>query len=129
MQAISAVTYGSYYVVGSWSDWSLQQMAEDQATPGLFNIDVKLSGHVSFAIRYDFRILRNKDWQQVFYPTEYDSSIGKDANAVGGPDDNGKELYWNLSGKPGDVFRIEFQREVTSTSDTKKVSWRKVEPD
>lgn len=125
-KALSVVTYGSYYVVGSWSQWSFQEMKEDPTTRGLFSLDAKLSGYAAFSTNFEFRIVRNKDWTQVFYPTEHDSSVGKNASAVGGPEDDGQSLYFFLQGTPGDVFRIEFQRDVSSTGDVKNVSWRKV---
>nr|AQS99169.1 type I polyketide synthase [Gambierdiscus excentricus] len=121
-----AVDKGSYYFVASWNDWELQQMEVEVSSPNTYFIEVTLPGS-RFAryIRGEFLIVRNKDWNQTFFPADTLAAVAKN-DRVGGP---GKEdgINWQLQGEPGEAFRIEFQRAVAGEEDTKKVNWTKIE--
>merc|ERR1711976_688922 len=61
----------SYYVAGSWNDWSFEKMKS--VVPGVFTAEVQLVKPGG-----DFVIVRNEDWCQVLYPW---------GEEVAGPDD------------------------------------------
>merc|ERR1712172_103980 len=93
---------GKYFVATSWSDWTFTEMSEQ--APGEFATEVVLYG-----MGGEFTIVRNYDWDQSFYPSVPMASE-PDTNDVCGPDDRGAGLHWYISGRTGDVFRIQFTR-------------------
>merc|ERR1712039_22302 len=101
-------------------------------TDGLFTFDLLLKRHTSWAqtrwgCREEFQIVRNKDWNQLFYPVESDNFLGFEVtHKVAGPDGDGTDLKWVITGALKEVYRIEFQRSVTDDDDTKSVRWYKV---
>lgn len=115
-----AIELGSYYVVGTWSDWAPLRMEEDAANPGVFVATVTLQGGPGY-----FQLLRNGDWTQVLYPDSR-SSADPSAGAVCGPD-AGAAAAWYVYGSHRDVFRIEFQRSCSAEGvDEKRLSWQRV---
>merc|ERR1712113_993403 len=107
------VDFGKYYLTGPVNDWDLEEMEPDPSNPGSFHKTVTLSHDGGF-----FQIVRNMDWNQMIYPSE----CYGDSDVLGeGPDDMGADLYWQIGGKQGQEFLIEFQRIVESDSDVMKV--------
>nr|AQS99296.1 type I polyketide synthase [Gambierdiscus polynesiensis] len=102
---------GNYYVVGQWSGWDFTPMACD--SPGVYHAEVKVRTFAS-----DFLIVRNRDWQQSFFPAE------DDCDKVEGPDLNPEFASWSLRAKPGDVVRIEFQRSWKDGVESRSISWK-----
>lgn len=120
LPAKTPASVGRYYFSASWSDWSLQEMAEDQDNPGVYRIETRLLKTAGI-----FNIVRNQDWRQLLYPgTRYAHG---DPGEAFGPDQWGRGLSWLMEGKPGDVFEVELQRsggEVSAAS--LQVCWRLV---
>jgi len=114
------VQRGSYYVSGSWSDWSLEEMVLADAEKGLYALEVCLLRPVD----RHFQVVRNMDPAQVLYPS-FDGVGGENA-PVQGPDIEHSGRCWQLPGKVGDVFRIEFQRRFELGVDIKQLSFQKV---
>jgi len=117
---------GTYYVAGAFNNWDFQEMRS--SGPNSFSIEVKISG-AEWETRLQqvpFQIVRNEDWGQVFYPSEPQAVVGRDASAVSGPDADSGGVCWMLEGKAGDKFKIDFQRVVTAESDKKSVSWTRL---
>eukprot|EP00413_Alexandrium_margalefii_P046685 CAMPEP_0204606950 /NCGR_PEP_ID=MMETSP0661-20131031/59388_1 /ASSEMBLY_ACC=CAM_ASM_000606 /TAXON_ID=109239 /ORGANISM="Alexandrium margalefi, Strain AMGDE01CS-322" /LENGTH=1037 /DNA_ID=CAMNT_0051618313 /DNA_START=45 /DNA_END=3158 /DNA_ORIENTATION=+ len=108
------VAKGKYYVSASWRNWELEEMVEDQVTPGTYTLEAML-----FYGTGSFQIIRNEDWAEVFYPNPDTAA----AETVMGPDDLGGDLSWTIDGKAGDKFSIQFQRSFEDGKDAKKVSW------
>jgi len=118
--AIVAAPLGTYYVAGDFNDWAFEPMSADPSVRGLFTFEVTLSRFGGC----EFQIVRNKDWTQTVCPLV--PHAGPDV-AVHGPDDRFEGYNWHMDGKPGDAFKIEFQRTaVDGADDVKKVSWAKV---
>merc|ERR1719277_866414 len=66
---MDALVTGKYYIAGAWNGWAFEEMTPSLDLPGLHTVEVKL-GHGSS----DFVIIRNRDWEQVFYPSSWASS-------------------------------------------------------
>lgn len=107
---------GKYFIVGSWNDWSFQEMFMDEE--GKFSLTFKLYRHGG-----EFQIVRDRDWFQVFYPATPD---GTGEEYIVGPRDGGHGLNWFVDGKPGETYRIVFERKVSADRDQKKVSWTRL---
>jgi len=108
----------SYYVVASWNNWEFKEMMCDGSSVGLWSCDELLEDGDG-----EFTIVRNKDWSQAFYPSDFSFA----STAVCGPDDWGRGLSWVIEGSPGDVFRVSFRREVAGPGqDDREVSWQRV---
>jgi len=112
----SEIPASTYYVTGSSNNWDLDEMTET-AEPGIYTYEVKLQ--VSFV---DFLIVRDKDWGQLFYP----NPDGTDEEKVLGPDDLGGDFSWRIVGKPGDKFKIQFQRILDDSKDKSLISWQHI---
>jgi len=105
-----------YYVQAFWRGGALVPMEADPTEPGVYHHPVTLTRAPG-----RFIIVRNKDMQQVLFPS-YEGAH-QDA-VVCGPDDFPGEGYaWHISGAHGESFRIELDMRDDSK---KKVSWRKV---
>lgn len=84
--------------------------------PGAYTVDV---GPLR-AARNTFVIVRNKDWSQTFFspdgrhsvqgPVEFDSGV----------------IPFELPGCLGDMFRIQFERQIDFGVDEKKIQWEKI---
>nr|AQS99190.1 type I polyketide synthase [Gambierdiscus polynesiensis] len=124
------VVQGTYYVMGSWNDYRLQAMTADhEKTLGLFTFD--LGPLPLWASRCEFQIVRNKDPDfQSFHP-KYGSIASEewDEAEVEGPDEGGPGRTWCIKGKGGDRFKIEFQRNLESGQDIRRISWHKIAAD
>lgn len=106
---------GSYYIAGGWSEWTFQRMDESSSAPGTFCFEHSITK----VDKDQFLIVRNADWNQVFFP--YD-----DSDAVAGPHFGGMAPnYWTLEGQLGDVINIEFKRVVENGIDEKHISFTK----
>merc|ERR1712032_1293874 len=94
-------------------------MTRHPTIPGLNSVDVLLPTYGGL-----FQIIHNNDFGLAFYPAAErgDASSGGE---VLGPDEFCDNM-WELLGKPGDVFRIEFHRTVELGTEMKKVSWNMV---
>jgi len=113
----SSPAAGSYALAGSWNNFELEEMTPEADVPGLFHIEV---GPLVRG-RGEFLIVRNEDWNQVFHPALSTCSPG--SMEVLGPVDASDARLWILSGRIGDVFRVEFCRSWQSGSDCKQISW------
>eukprot|EP00443_Scrippsiella_acuminata_P000781 CAMPEP_0115203272 /NCGR_PEP_ID=MMETSP0270-20121206/18561_1 /TAXON_ID=71861 /ORGANISM="Scrippsiella trochoidea, Strain CCMP3099" /LENGTH=1041 /DNA_ID=CAMNT_0002616721 /DNA_START=40 /DNA_END=3161 /DNA_ORIENTATION=+ len=116
----STIPAAKYYIVGSWNGWECEEMEKDDASPGLWYFDVWCRAHSE-----EFQILRNADWNQVFYPNTPGAN-GEDGVEILGPDGWGHCMNWYIQGQPGQIFRVEFQRTVEGTTDERKVVWRRL---
>eukprot|EP00416_Gambierdiscus_australes_P028461 CAMPEP_0171084124 /NCGR_PEP_ID=MMETSP0766_2-20121228/18127_1 /TAXON_ID=439317 /ORGANISM="Gambierdiscus australes, Strain CAWD 149" /LENGTH=463 /DNA_ID=CAMNT_0011541609 /DNA_START=81 /DNA_END=1472 /DNA_ORIENTATION=+ len=119
------ILQGTYYVTGSFNDWGLSEMTGSE--------DVQLGLH-TLKIgplkqrKYDFQIVRNKAWDQRFYP-EYSTiaAASWDEFEVDGPGDEGHGKNWCIKSGEGDFFLLEFQRSIGNGVDVKRISWRRVD--
>lgn len=96
-------------------------MLADFSAPGLYTTEIQLD-----SVFGEFQILRNQDWNQVFYP----AVNGVDALSnipVLGPDDSGGYNCWCISGQPGDAYTVEFQKAEVLGLNTYAVSWHRVQ--
>merc|ERR1712217_968822 len=98
--ALSDDIAGSYFVTGSFNYWDFLKMSPDMNTLGLYEAEVTLTDFYVF-----FQILRNKDWQQAFFP----NGIPNSSDAIG-PSDEGQGVFFCIHGRPGEVYKIQFQR-------------------
>jgi hypothetical protein len=105
-----------YHVVSTWNGWSFDEMQPVEGSPGSFYLDVRLDEEGG-----EFQIVRNQDWNQVFWPSEFNDTSGPGPYV-----DRLNGWNWNLDGKPGDKFRIEFTRAYAFGVDTTSTSWRKL---
>jgi polyketide synthase-associated protein len=110
------VESGRYYIVGSWCDWSFQEMSA--SSEGVFTLDVTMARRGG-----EFQIVRDMDWSQVLFPA---TPLGSGTEYIVGPRDGGHGLNWYLDGFSGDQYRITFKRHVHQDKDTKSVSWEKI---
>jgi hypothetical protein len=118
--AIVAAPQSTYYAIGSWSGYELEEMAADESTPGIYYLEVQIPTSST-----TFSLIRNKDWHQGIYPTMPYCEEAY-SNPVLGPDDSGRGMEWVLGGSPGDVFRIELQRTLENGLAPMQISWRRV---
>lgn len=109
---------GKYYVVSSWNNWDYEELQQDPSVKGLYFTEATLPWSTG-----EFQLIRNKDPHQVLYPS---AAYANEDAEVQGPDEGDLGLCWFISGRPGDTFRIEFQRTLTSSDDSKRVSWRRI---
>merc|ERR1719284_702067 len=86
---------GKYYITGSWNDWSWEEMTE---ADGRYFVEVTLLRDGG-----EFQIARNRDWNQVFYPSFARASFEWPSEVLG-PDGRGHGHNWILDGEAGDVF-------------------------
>lgn len=107
--------------MGNWNVWGYEEMTRD--SPGVHSIEVRLLKNGG-----EFQISRNKDPMQVFHPQTMQDNNGETGIATG-PDDADQTYCWFLNGQAGDVFRIEFNRDVADWVDSKRISWRKLRND
>jgi len=89
-------------------------MEEQQGAKGVYAAEVHLLKEKS-----NFQIFRDRDWDQGFYPG---TEAGADAEILG-PDGLGQGKNWQMAGKVGDVFRVEFQRRVRREEDRRAIRW------
>lgn len=123
--AMASLVAGRYYIAGSWSGWAFQEMEPSSVVPGLQTVEVTLSYGST-----DFVIVRNKDWEQVFYPSSSDASSAAAGGEteVSGPDNGHSGLTWSLGGRSGQTFKVEFQRTLEDGKDLRTISWKAVAP-
>lgn len=110
---------GSYYIVGSWTRWNCTE-AMKTSTSGVYTQQVVLEFGRIF-----FQVVRNKDWNQTFFPSMDTASFAEDI-PVEGPDWGQERNMWCIEGNIGDKFEIEFQRSLDAGVDKKKVSWKRI---
>eukprot|EP00440_Ansanella_granifera_P014072 gb/GFBE01015293.1/.p1 GENE.gb/GFBE01015293.1/~~gb/GFBE01015293.1/.p1 ORF type:complete len:1187 (+),score=233.74 gb/GFBE01015293.1/:1-3561(+) len=99
---------GRYYVCGSWNSYCTQEMETDEAAHlGVWKREVKLTTDGG-----EFFVNRNRDSLQAIYPSSARAAQGKvpGPGGISGPGHWESGLAWQLEGKAGDVFRIEFRR-------------------
>eukprot|EP00933_Yihiella_yeosuensis_P033938 TRINITY_DN27528_c0_g1_i1.p1 TRINITY_DN27528_c0_g1~~TRINITY_DN27528_c0_g1_i1.p1 ORF type:complete len:1048 (-),score=162.23 TRINITY_DN27528_c0_g1_i1:128-2983(-) len=116
---------GSYYVSASWNGWTLDEMIPSEEEPGVYSLKV---GPLRNATG-EFRIIRNKDFDQVFYPPEsHFSSLeeGRSSLDIAGPIASRQSLGWRISSQHGNIIRIEFRRIWIEGKETRQISWNKV---
>jgi len=111
---------GAYFLGGSWSEWSLEEMRSDPSTPGLFTGEIQLPA-IGAA---DFLVVRDMDWSQQFYPNPETASL-EDPASVLGPDDLGYEFSrWRIEGRPGDRYSVHFLRSYDEAGvESRRVTW------
>jgi polyketide synthase-associated protein len=102
----SAEIWHDYYASGSWNNWSLSLMTPDFNSISVFRIRNVIIGEAGYE---DFRIVVDKDADQVIYPLD---------GAVRGPDAGGGEHCFRIEGSQGDEFEI-----VLDTSGAPMVEW------
>merc|ERR1712039_542052 len=91
------------------------------ATSSTYTLEVALK----WKGNYEFKIVRNKDWEQMFYPPFPSVPVDEgDESEIYGPDDEGFDRNWCIKGQGTESFKIEFQR--TPGSDSMRVAWRKI---
>jgi len=109
--SLAALIRGKYYVAGSFNNYDFQEMTASQTEEGLYTAEVEQG-----LDNGEFQIVRNKDWEQAFFPG--------DAGLVEGPHVSTESVF-RLGGL-NNAFIIEFHRTFDQEgSDTKKVSWRR----
>eukprot|EP00929_Paragymnodinium_shiwhaense_P082637 TRINITY_DN43658_c0_g1_i1.p1 TRINITY_DN43658_c0_g1~~TRINITY_DN43658_c0_g1_i1.p1 ORF type:complete len:957 (+),score=200.09 TRINITY_DN43658_c0_g1_i1:199-3069(+) len=108
---------GTYYVTGSFNDWTMEAMEPDELLAGLHkaSVEVGSSGQLLF------QVLADQDPEMTFHPT-VPSCTTKSAK-VCGPAAAARESSWCIKGKRGDRFCIEFYR---SEADALSISWRRL---
>lgn len=112
---------GKYYLVASWADWTPQELAEDEATPGVHRVETRLLRKGGI-----FAIIRNQDWRQRLYPAIAYAETSP-VIPVLGPDEQGRGLEWQLAGRLGDVFSVELRILGGEASQAAlRVLWQKV---
>jgi len=111
MRSSVPVPTGTYYVACSWDDWELRELQQDPSDPSRFSTEVRMMVDVG-----EFQVLRNRDWNQVFYPNPY-----TETNDVLGPDDGGEGRTWCIDGRAGDRFSIEFRRSFKDGQEQRQV--------
>mmetsp|Transcript_59161 Transcript_59161/g.152155 ORF Transcript_59161/g.152155 Transcript_59161/m.152155 type:complete len:1274 (-) Transcript_59161:140-3961(-) len=104
-----------YQVIGDHSYWSFEDMSADPTESGLYRATIQLLKETS-----NFQIFRDRDWEQGMYPK---AAEGGAEAAVGGPDGLGHGRNWQITGKVGDHYNIEFRRRSTGNLDEKSVTW------
>jgi len=131
-EALAERVLGSYFVASTCNKWQPEEMVRQpikEVQPGraecAFVLEMRLPPYCS---NCEFVILRNRDWEQVFYPAAgQPTSNNWDAEDVAGPDTGLGANTWCLEGRSGDKFRIEFFRSVGNSLDTRRISWQIVE--
>jgi len=83
----------------AFNDWSLEEMEQDPSASGTFYADVSLTQNQGG----EFQIVRNRDWNQVLYPTEPYATENSSFEVVG-PDDMAGDLCWFLDPRSVTVF-------------------------
>mmetsp|Transcript_22709 Transcript_22709/g.48197 ORF Transcript_22709/g.48197 Transcript_22709/m.48197 type:complete len:1074 (+) Transcript_22709:101-3322(+) len=129
----AAVPRGTYFVAGSFNNWEPEEMKHEEGTDGSggpWTYNVRIQGWGA-----EFQILRNADWLQAFYPKA--SPQGQSSSSapssldvrpeVSGPDDLGYGQNFQIDGRRGMKYRIEFKREVQGEKDTKSVAWHLIQ--
>lgn len=115
---------GSYYITGPVNGWHLEQMRPADE-PGVFSAEVgpllRPGG--------EFQIVRNRDFDAAFFPQDVAVGLpmpdGGRRSSVGAPSSSGVGTpTWNLLGEAGDVFHVEFRRDVSDDKDVSVVSWQ-----
>lgn len=109
---------GKYYISADWNLWSFTELPQQEGAPGTHSIEVRLMRDGG-----NFQIVRNRDRSQVLHPPGEGQTR---VTHVLGPEY--AEIYacWSLEGSVGDVFRIEFQRNMERGVDSKGLTWTKV---
>jgi len=131
-EALARRVLGVYFVASTCNKWQPEEMVRQpltEAQPGtaecIFAFEMRLPPYCS---NCEFIILRNRDWEQVFYPAAgQPTSNNWDGEDVAGPDTGLGANTWRLEGRSGDKFRIEFLRSVGNGLDARRISWRIVE--
>jgi len=113
--ALPNVPQAKYYVAGSWSGFTFEEMSPDPTEAGVFVTEVTLKGAGG-----QFQIVRNADWHQTICPIS--ANAGPSVPGAG-PDDRKDGLSWLISGSPSDKYRIEFKRSSENDQETMQVSW------
>lgn len=91
----------SYSIFGSYNDWEEDRMIEGDV-PRSYTSTVEIPEEGSL----DFAIIKDGDPEQCFGPEEQASTsrIGK----VVGPVPSSQRKSWRISGRPEDIYRVEF---------------------
>lgn len=113
--ALEAFTH-TYYVIGDHNYWSFSKPLQvDTNKDDTYTAEIQLLGSSS-----KFQVVRDKDWDQLFYPH---NGSGADA-VILGPDGAGLDESWHIEGKPGDIYKVNFHRPVAADGAGKKsISW------
>jgi len=107
----------TYYLVGDDTYWTFSPMEALSEKPGVYRAEIQLL-HDSGT----FQIIRDKDWDQTFYPSVADA--GAEATMLGPDPFGGLDKCWRITGEAGEVFRVEFHRTVSAEGeDSKSVAW------
>jgi len=109
---------GSYFVTGSFNSWGFEELTASYSAQGTYSTEVTLFRDVE-----TFQLARNQDWQQAIYPSQRNAT-GTHADVLG-PDDMGAGQFWQIRGKVGDIYSIDFQRTMDESGfQTMVVTWR-----
>jgi len=104
----------AYYVFGGFSNHAFVEM--ETYEEGTHVAKIQLQAEVA-----EFKIARDRDWDQLFFPDE--GTSGQDAHIVG-PSSNCCGQAWKIAGQRGDIFLVTFKRRLTSEEkDEKSMSW------
>lgn len=131
-EALAQRVLGAYFVASTCNKWQPEEMVRQPMKQGqlgtaesVFAFEMRLPPYCS---NCEFVILRNRDWEQVFYPAAgQPTSNNWDGEDIAGPDTGLGANTWRLEGRSGDKFLIEFLRSVGNSLDTRRISWRIVE--
>jgi hypothetical protein len=111
----------TYYVTGDHNNWKWQEMRKEK--------DFHVADITCIKPGCTFQIIRDKDYDQSFYPKYPALSSTKSScedRDIAGPDGEGLGKKWVLPNKIGDVYEIKFARTVKDDGeDTKKsLTWK-----
>jgi polyketide synthase-associated protein len=114
-----------YFLTGDHNYWTREQ--EMQVEDGSY----KILAHC-LKDENTFQIVRDGDWDQVFYPKYPELTSmksGSSGQEIAGPDGDGIFKKWKLPNKAGDVYEILFTRSIGSNGleTTRSISWKFVE--
>lgn len=104
-----------YKIIGDHNYWVFEPMTLDSSEPGLYTTEIHL-----LKDKTNFQIYRDGDWEQGFYPAS--PAAGSDVR-VEGPDERGHGLNWQISGKVGDIYRIQWRRRAGAEGEARSISW------
>jgi len=119
-ESVDGLARKSYFVTGSFNEWSLSQMTLDDDEPGTFFLRLQLQGESA-----EFQLVVDADPQQRMYPQLAGALSGE--GFLEGPDagpPNSDDRCWLIQGHPYQVFDIRFR--PRSEDRRQVVTWKPV---
>jgi len=90
-------------------------MESDTTETGLHRTTIHLLKDKS-----SFQVYRDANWDQGFYPRVV---RGEQSEEIVEPDGRRLGRKWQIAGKVGDIFRVEFRRQVHGRRDDMSIRW------